>query len=283
MVTALLIGLSVALLAAGYGAFAASADKPPAERRAAAAKAQQQGNFRDALEGYSKLLLDPADDAAEAPSDLSHAVECLQRLGRVDEIDDLREKAVATHAKNWRLLERAAQTYQDIEHQGFIVAGQFYRGGRRGNDGKPVHAFERDRVRALQLMQQAMKAADGEKEKREVAEFYFRFADMLLDRRFGQGAWRLQYLSDLSTLPDYEEGYPYAYYGYNPGRGAPVDEKGEPVYHHIPKSWESSKTDGERWRWCLTQGAELAPSEASRATYTFAAFLREQFDVQTMA
>jgi hypothetical protein len=105
MVTALLIGLSVALLAAGYGAFAASADKPPAERRAAAAKAQQQGNFRDALEGFSKLLLDPADDATEAPSDLSHAVECLQRLGRVDEIDDLREKAVATHGKNGRLLE----------------------------------------------------------------------------------------------------------------------------------------------------------------------------------
>src|SRR2546430_11599311 len=31
------------------------------------------------------------------------------------------------------------------------------------------------------------------------------------------------------------------------------------------------------------QTAELAPSEASRATYTLAAFLREQFDVQTMA
>src|SRR5258706_514157 len=70
MFAALLIGLSVALLAVGYRALAVASDKSPAERRAAAAKAQQEGNFRDAFDGFSRLVLDPADDAAEAPNDM---------------------------------------------------------------------------------------------------------------------------------------------------------------------------------------------------------------------
>src|SRR4051812_48867378 len=103
MLAALLVGTAMVLLAAGYRALGvATADRPAPERRAAALKAQQEGNFRDALDGFSKLVNDPADDASDAPDDLSHAVECLQHLGRVDEIDDLREKAVTVHAKNWR-------------------------------------------------------------------------------------------------------------------------------------------------------------------------------------
>src|SRR4051794_21850052 len=273
----------LAILAAFAGYRALAADKPPAEMRQAARDAQKKGNFKDAVGMFSKLLADPDDDPLLAPDDLSRAVECLQRLGRVDEVDDLREKAVTTHAKNWRLLERAAQTYQNVEHEGFVVAGQFYRGGRRGNDGKMVNAFERDRVRALQLMQDATKAATDEKDKAQVAEFYFRFADMLLDRRYGSGAWRLQYLTDLSKLPDRDEGYPYWAYGGGNNRGAPVDENGKPVFHRLPKSWEASQTDGERWRWCLMQASEYSPAVASRAKLIFAQFLQQQFDVQTMA
>src|SRR4051794_11349521 len=198
----------LAILAAFAGYRALAADKPPAEMRQAARDAQKKGNFKDALGMYSKLLADPNDDPMEAPDDLSRAIECLQRLGRVDEVDDLREKAVATHARNGRLLERAAQTYQNVEHEGFIVAGQFYRGGRRGNDGKMVNAFERDRVRALQLMQDATKAATDEKDKAQVAEFYFRFADMLLDRRFGSGALRAPEPNDPSQFPGPAEGHP---------------------------------------------------------------------------
>src|SRR3954469_11612057 len=82
---AFFLTLVVALLAfAGYRALAA--DKPPAEQRQAARDAQKKGNFKDALGMFSKLLADPNDDPLQAPDDLSRAIECLQRLGRVDEV-----------------------------------------------------------------------------------------------------------------------------------------------------------------------------------------------------
>ena len=37
-----------------------------------------------------------------------------------------------------------------------IVAGKFYRGPHRGGDGRWVNTMARDRVRALQLMVQAL-------------------------------------------------------------------------------------------------------------------------------
>src|SRR2546421_93561 len=83
------------------------------------------------------------------------------------------------------------------------VAGQFYRGGRRGNDGRQVNAIERDRVRALQLLNDAKNLAADDPDTNAVAELYFQFAEVLLDNRFGNGAWLLQSLSDLSKLPDY--------------------------------------------------------------------------------
>jgi uncharacterized protein YfaS (alpha-2-macroglobulin family) len=275
--------VAVAVVVLGYQAVRVmAASKSPADIRKAAEKAQAAGNFKDAFDGFSRLALAPQDDAEKVSEDLTNAVACLPQLARDDEIDDFVEKVIAAHAENWRLLETAAQTYQDINHQGFIVAGRFYRGGRHGNDGKLVNAFERDRVRALQLMRDAAGKAANEPNKEEVATLYFRFADVLLDRRFVDGAWRLAYLTDLTRLPDYEEGYFYGYYGGGNGRGAPVDEKGEPVYHQLPKSWEESRTDGQRWRWCLLQAAELSPKVAAQARFVMAGFLHEQFDVQTM-
>lgn len=279
------LGLAAALLSAvGYRALAA-AQTPPEQRKAAQA-AQKAGNFKDAYEAFAKLLAMPEGDPMQTAGDLVAAVECLQLLGRIDEIDNLREKAVVTHATNRRLLEAASLSYAEVEHQGAIVAGKFYRGGRREGDGKQVHATERDRVRSLQLMREAARLADGEANKSEAGDVYVAFAERLLDSRFDDGAWRLQYLSDLTKLPDYEEdgrgshdGYGG---GYGNGRGAPVDEKGDPVFHRVPKSWDEAKTDGERWRWCLARAAEINPAQASQVQHTFAAFLREQFDVQTL-
>jgi hypothetical protein len=113
-----------------------AASKSPQDIRKAAEKAQKAGNFKDAYDSFSKLALDPQDGAGEVSGDLANAVACLPQLARDDEIDDFVEKVIAAHAGNWRLLQTAAQTYQDINHQGFIVAGKFYRGGRHGNDGK---------------------------------------------------------------------------------------------------------------------------------------------------
>ncbi len=265
-----------------YLAFAVAADQNPAEMRTNAVRAMQAGNFKDAYEGgFARLAVDPADDPAKVSEDLTNGIMCLIRLGRGDEVDGFREKTIAAHVTNWRLLETAAQSCINGETYGFIVAGQFYRGNHRGNDGKQVMTLERDRVRALQLMQQATAQQANEGDKNAVGQFYFNFAEMILDNRYGNGAWRLQYLTDLTKLPDYEEGF--RYYNGNNVRGAPVNPDGTPVFHKLPRSWADAATDGERWRWCLDQASHASPGMAARSTYVFADFLRSQFDVQTMA
>src|SRR5262249_55972623 len=92
--------------------------------------------------------------------------------------------------------------------------------------------------------------------------------------------WRLQYLTDLTQLPDYEPGY-RGYRGSTPG--APVDAAGNPVFYHVPKSYEAAKSDGERWRWLLAEAARLSPARQNDVDMTRADFLRSQFDVETMA
>src|SRR5262249_47991618 len=66
-------------------------------------------------------------------------------------------------------------------------------------------------------------------------------------------------------------------------QGAPVDAEGQPIYHRTPKSYESAKTDGERWRWALSQVVEYDPGRRSEVDVIFADFLRSQFGVPTMA
>jgi uncharacterized protein YfaS (alpha-2-macroglobulin family) len=277
------VALCAVLLALGGVYLVAVAAEPDAgQRRALAIAARDKGNWKDAYEtGFEVLATDPEDDPKLVSDDLTNGIGCLQQLGRSDEIDAFREKTIAAHANNWRLLDTAAKTYVSGESYGFIVAGKFYRGGRRGGDGKQVTSIERDRIRAMQLMVQAMPLVANEPDKNAIGDFYFDFAAILLANRPGEGAWALQYLSDLTKLPDYQDGY--FYYGQTNDRGAPVNEDGTPVYHAIPKSWNDAKTDGERWRWCLEQMAQTSDDAALHAKLIFAEFLHEQFGVQTMA
>src|SRR6185369_9214975 len=140
---------------------------------------------------------------------------------------------------------------------------------------------DRDRVRSLQLMQQALSLTKSDGDKSAVAQFHFDFAHAWL---YGQGfheTWRLQTLTDLTQLQDYEEGYWYRGGGRN--QGAAVDAEGNPVFHRVPVSYDAAVTDGERWRWMLSQAAIIDPSRINDAEITFANFLHAQFGVQTMA
>jgi len=256
--------------------------------RQQARKAMGSGNWRDAFDQLARLAAAAETSPDRAGEDLTQALTCLGHLGRVEEGDELRERTITAHADQWRVLWTAATSYQNTPHYGTIVAGKFYRGDRRGNDGKRVGSYDRDRTRALQLMQQAMEAlpkARPAADKSDVAAFHFQFAHMLLNTDAGANAWRLQYLSDLTKLPDYDErgyGY-YGRYAYEDReRGAPVKEDGTPVYHAIPRSYREAATDGERWRWCLERAAELSPAYKAQARMALAHFLRGQFDVQTM-
>jgi uncharacterized protein YfaS (alpha-2-macroglobulin family) len=260
----------------GGGAF--SQAPAPGDLRARSQKLMSDGNFREAYDGFRRLCLDPNAGAGQVGQDLVNAVQCLNHLGRIQEFDELVESTVAVHPTNWRLLQTAADQYLYAQHQGFIVAGKYERGPHRGG-GQMASSVERDRVRALQLMMQAMPLAQQDDRKGEVSQFWMNLAEMLLNRRGYHEAWRLQYLTDLSTLPDYEEGHFY----YREYTGAPVDAEGKPVYHTLPASWEASQTDGQRWRWAMAQAVENSPDRLNAVRLHMAQFLEQQFGVQTMA
>jgi hypothetical protein len=240
-------------------------------------KLKNDGNFRDAYDGFRRLCLDPNAGNGAVSQDLNNATECLNNLGRIQEFDDLVGKAVAVHQQNWRLLQTAARQCLNVEHQGFRIAGKYERGQHRGG-GEPANSDERDRVRALQLMVQALPLAQQDDRKDEVSQFWMNLAEMLLSNRGFTEAWRLQTLTDLATLPDYDEGY----VGYREYNGAPVDAEGKPVYHTIPKSWEASETDGQRWRWALAQAVENSPGRLNSVRFHLAQFFEQQFGVTSI-
>jgi hypothetical protein len=239
-------------------------------------KLQADGNLKDAYEGLSRFVLEKKHaSSADLVKALKAAVDCLPNLNRTDELDKFREKAVAAHKKDWRLLAAIAQSYLTFDHFGYMIAGEFSRGQHRGG-GKVVHATARDRVRALQLYRNAMKVAQSENDKSGPAEMLRQFAGAMI---YGIPSWQLQSLTNLDKLPDYEEGWYYA----GEQQGAPVDIAGNPVFYAVPKTWDVAKNDGERWRWLLETMVEWQPSRRNDERMDRAHFLESQFGVQTMA
>lgn len=267
------LGVLGLALAVGVGVVWFVAGKSTAQsQRDAAKKAYKDGNYKDAYEAFRKLALDANDDPGQVGDDLDMAIQSLHQLGRSVEDDAFREAVIEVHKKNWRLLAAAARSYLQAEHYGYIVAGKFERGHRPGG-GRFVNVQERDRVRALQLLEQAQELTKNETDKPALGAFYLQFADTVQQHE----AWRLQYLTDLKQLPDYGDPQSHG------DKGAPVDDKGDPIFHHLPKSYETAQSDGERWRWLLMQAAEFDPARVNDIDLRLAAFLQRQFDVQTLA
>ena len=279
----IILASAVSLCVASWWLVAEDAETSP--NRAALTKLFEAGQFQDCYEGARRRALDPKTDPNQVADDLSLAVVSLQQLGRIDEIEEVVESSVTRHLSHWRLLYRAAQIYgTSIEHSGFVIAGKFQRGPNRGG-GQYVSSDARDRVRALQLMRQAVPLATKEANKADVAKFCSEFAQQIGSVQ----AWRLQTLTDLTVLPDYEDRNPWSGRGRGGisdgggSTGAPVDAEGNPIFHQLPKSWEAAVSDGERWRWMLTQTVEFDNTLRNEVDFTLATFLHQQFGVQTMA
>ncbi|MBU2436430.1 MAG: hypothetical protein KKE55_01860 [Candidatus Omnitrophica bacterium] len=99
------------------------------EDRSKFRKLYNQGNYKEAYEGFKKLALDSKDSPKQVGEDLNMAVGCLRRINRVSEIDEFREKVIEIHKDNWRLLYIAARSYfDDSNYYGYIVADEFHRG-----------------------------------------------------------------------------------------------------------------------------------------------------------
>lgn len=241
-----------------------------------------QGLHKEALDLLRPWILDPKTAAREIPDkDLVIVLvyQSLQQLNRVSETDEFLEKAAEVYQTDWKMLNRIATTYINvIQHHGFIIDGKFQRGQHRGG-GQWVNIMERDRVRALQLFVQAMPLVLKEKNKQEISLFFPAFADaMVINSRLGSTAWKLQSLTDLTILPDYEM---QQYWSSNFSK-APVDTEGNPIYYYLPESWETAKNDGERWRWLLNQAEKQNPDFRNEILVRRAKFNQSQFGEQTL-
>ena len=96
----------------------------------------------------------------------------------------------------------------------------------------------------------------------------------------GNEAWRLQLLTDLDELPDYEDGWGY---GGQP-KAPPVDAEGNPIFYALPKDLGRRQ---ERWRAVAlgagNDGRMEARSLRNDERMIRARFLESQFGVQTLA
>ena len=259
-------------------------DEDPAIRRQQAIAKQAAGNFQDAFNLFKRNVLDQNNNTDQIKQDISRAARCLSRLNKVYEIDELLPAAVELHKDNPHVLIGAASALMQTQHFGTVVAGEFRRGRNRGDTGKFVNTNERDRVLALQYLERVF-AIQGQLNQSQRIEFLTAFAKLVMLNRQGADSWRLQTSTDLKTLPDFEENGAYGFrfgHGGSGSSGAPVDEDGNPVLYSTPESWAAAKSDGERWRWLLSEAVRIDPKQRMRVNFEFAQFLQQQFGVQTM-
>lgn len=269
-------GCSATLLGSLY--LLAAAPESETAMREAARKQHSDGNHAAAYEALKPLIVSPNSASEPTVGDLHIAWQCLQQLGRINELDDLLAGAVQAHPADWHVIKAAAEILMRTEHQGQIVAGEFSRGQLRG--GEFVTTFERDRVQALRWLVQALPLVQKDDNPNGKAEYYQRLAEALKENR---EPWKFQILTDLTTLPDYEQGNRWWGRRWQPDTGAPVDAEGQPLLYHVPASWEAAKNDGERWRWALLQMTEADANSRAHAVMEWARFLESQFSVTTIA
>ena len=283
-------GLRFLAMVAICGAMAANPAAPPSEADSLrkAAQLQQDNNHAEAYELYRSMAVDPQSTAAA--QSLDGAARALDELGWSEQLDGLLSEAMAAHPTDPALLHAVAQEWLDATDWGVLIDGTFQRGGNRGQ-GLPVSAADRDRVRALQALVQALPHL-AQVPPAERSALLFTLADVLLaDERDDDQAWRLTRTTDLVTLPDYEEGggQPMGRFGWGGGvrssgsGGAPVDADGNPVYYRLPETFAAAANDGERWRWAVTEAARQNLAVANEALLRRATFLRSQFGVTTLA
>ena len=254
------------------------------------------GNYQEAFDQFKRIATSSTADANDAAHSLVQAVNALNQLGKPEEFDALVNEVLAAYAGNPILINQASILYRTVPHSGSRIDNVFQRGNRR-NRGDFVSSDERDRARSIQLAWQAVQASDPNApvERKGVhkplsaevrADMFLNLAEALEWARQGDAAWQWQDLTDLTTLPDFAaNNVRYGRFGWRPQResaGSPVDAEGNPVYYHVPASFEAAKSDGERWRWALEQVSSVSVARAGRAELRWANYLQSQFGVATL-
>jgi len=230
-------------------------------------KLNRDGNYKEAYDAcfrffkeFPKGSQDPR--TANFYQEAIQAISGLQTFEKYDEMLDLIE---SRHADNIPMLSVIAPGSFSF---GYKIGNRFTRGTPRGYAGEHVTCVERDRVRILRLLVNAMDKADkADKPLRD--EFYINLGNVLRFNRQGRQSWRLQELTDLSRLPDYDHGRNASY------SRPPVNPDSSPVYYHVPASFRDARSDGERMRYAY---ARAIADGSAIARESLANFLAGEFD-----
>ncbi|MFD0892407.1 hypothetical protein KBB96_13340 [Luteolibacter ambystomatis] len=247
-----------------------------------------KGRWREALDLYEEKLLPVGDE--NSGKDWEKVMMSLQRLNDWQKFDGLMEKALEAHPDQPHLLLAAGVSLQSVPHGGRMLAGEFerqqgYYGPRRGGRhsfnpgdgdataGEMISCAYRDFVRGMQLVKRAVDTARDEAFR---VNAWAMVAAKLGEGQYGSEAWRLQLLTPLDTLPDWQEEGPSG-----GTEGAPwAGDK--PVLYEVPASWDAAKNDGERLRFAWAEQARLNASLEPWSRFYLAQFNRSQYGVQTL-
>jgi uncharacterized protein YfaS (alpha-2-macroglobulin family) len=237
----------------------------------------KEGNHREAADLGKKTLLSPTGTARL----LELTTQALGSLQAFQEQEDLIEAAVKAHPQKWQMLLQAGRSYRSLPQGGMLVDGKYERGhpqwGRGG--GTYVQTQLRDRVRVLQLFESAWKALPADAAGYKIEILPSLSAALSQNQRGTAQAWALQHLTDLTTLPDYDDQSGLD----SPASGYPVDAEGNPIYFKAAESWETAKSDGERLLWTMQQRHKLLASPNFSTKPEIANLAKNWFSVRTLA
>ena len=220
-------------------------------------------NCKNAYLLYKKIILEHRTN----PPMYLNAVKCLKKAQLEKEFDSFSAVVAKKYGKNPLMAVALAQSKMRVSAYGYIIAGEFVRGYHRGG-GQRVSSLERDRVEAMRILFAVSKDKRNQK-------FYETLSNIVMWGRQYNQAWKLQYLSNLNKVPDYEKQDRY-FRGYQ-SMGAPVGTDGKAIFYHVPESLKDAANDGERWRWALYQ------MNNDDAKLKVANFFKSQFSVNTIA
>lgn len=237
----------------------------------------KEGNHREAADLGKKALLSPAGTAKL----LDLITQALGNLQSFSEMEEVIEAAVKAHPQKWRILLQAGRSYHSLPQGGMLVDGKFERGhpqwGRGG--GTYVQTQLRDRVRALQLVEAVWKALPVDASASQKSFVLTVLSSTLSQNQYGTSqAWALQHLTDLSTLPDYDDQSGLD----SPASGYPVDAEGNPVYFQAAESWETAQSDGERLLWLQEEIGQMSQDPTARQQMR-AELAKSWFSVRSIA
>jgi len=149
------------------------------KKRQALYKALDAGNWKDAMKACARSLSTRRMIPQKLAKDLTQAIYCLQRLNRVWTRRTLSARASSRSTRELAAARHRARTGDRRRTPRLRRRRQIHAGMPRSR--RYVSSMQRDRVRALQLLDQALKLTGKENDKAALSQFYLQFAGALLN------------------------------------------------------------------------------------------------------